>query len=667
MKYMKLGSKPDIFQSHGSVTIVVSDLTSDVSVEVNGARFLLHKFPLLSKSGRLHKLVAEARDSSSEEIPLPDFPGGAEIFELCAKFCYGITITLNAYNVVAVRCAAEYLDMSESIEKGNMIFKLEVFLNSSIFRSWKDSIIALKSTKGLLPWSEDLKIVSRCIDSISSKTSVDPSKVDWSYTYTRITPADQTPASGSAWNSSHSRRLQPVPKDWWVEDVCELEIDFFWRVMLAIKAKGRMSHELIGEAVRIYAYRWLPGLSKEQNLIESSNNLGGGGIANTSGDFAETTAKHRLLLETIVSLLPPEKACTSCSFLLKLLKAATMYGAASSAKNELARRVGLQLEEASVSDLLIPSVSYSSGSLYDVDLVQRIVENFLMQDQSPPMSPSRARIAHERRRTRSAENLDFAESRRSTSATHSAKLRVAKLLDGYLAEVARDANLPLSKFMALAEAIPDFARPVHDGIYRAIDIYLKEHPSTGKSEKKKLCRMMDCKKLSMEACMHAAQNDRLPLRVVVQVLFFEQVRAAVSGGLILNDIPNNIKALLPAQDDSIVEAMQSSSTTDDNWDAVHHDFKALKGDLANMKQRIAEAERERSQIEVDVIKQGSNNSTAKSSSKRLFSGSRKMLTKFFSTKLGNSETTSKSSDTSRSSGSPVSGTVSSGKTSVARR
>nr|PNR62902.1 hypothetical protein PHYPA_001327 [Physcomitrium patens] len=37
-----------------------------------------------------------------------------------------------------------------------------------------------------------------------------------------------------------------------------------------------------------------------------------------------------------------------------------------------------------------------------------------------------------------------------------------------------------------------------------------------KSERKKICRVMDCKKLSMDACMHAAQNDRLPLRVVVQ-------------------------------------------------------------------------------------------------------------------------------------------------------
>jgi hypothetical protein len=50
---------------------------------------------------------------------------------------------------------------------------------------------------------------------------------------------------------------------------------------------------------------------------------------------------------------------------------------------------------------------------------------------------------------------------------------VAKLVDGYLQEIARDMNLPLSKFIALAEAIPDFSRLDHDDLYRAIDIYLK--------------------------------------------------------------------------------------------------------------------------------------------------------------------------------------------------
>jgi uncharacterized small protein (DUF1192 family) len=50
------------------------------------------------------------------------------------------------------------------------------------------------------------------------------------------------------------------------------------------------------------------------------------------------------------------------------------------------------------------------------------------------------------------------------------------------------------------------------------------HPWLTESEKEQLCRLMNCQKLSLEACTHAAQNERLPLRVVVQVLFFEQLR-----------------------------------------------------------------------------------------------------------------------------------------------
>lgn len=50
---------------------------------------------------------------------------------------------------------------------------------------------------------------------------------------------------------------------------------------------------------------------------------------------------------------------------------------------------------------------------------------------------------------------------------------VAKLIDGYLAEVAPDINLKLPKFQALAAAVPEYARPLDDGLYRALDIYLK--------------------------------------------------------------------------------------------------------------------------------------------------------------------------------------------------
>jgi len=50
---------------------------------------------------------------------------------------------------------------------------------------------------------------------------------------------------------------------------------------------------------------------------------------------------------------------------------------------------------------------------------------------------------------------------------------VAKLLDSYLAEVARDSKLPLAKFQSLAEAVPVASRVSDDGLYRAIDTYLK--------------------------------------------------------------------------------------------------------------------------------------------------------------------------------------------------
>lgn len=173
------------------------------------------QFPLLSKSARLQKSVTTSNEGTGDEVDIHDIPGGPAAFEICAKFCYSMTVTLNAYNVVAARCAAEYLGMHETIEKGNLVYKIDVFLNSSIFRSWKDSIIVLQTTKSLLPFSEELKLVSICIESVASKASVDVYKVDWSYTYNRKKLPEEN-GNDPNWNGIRSRM---VPKDWWVEDL----------------------------------------------------------------------------------------------------------------------------------------------------------------------------------------------------------------------------------------------------------------------------------------------------------------------------------------------------------------------------------------------------------------------------------------------------------------
>jgi hypothetical protein len=54
-----------------------------------------------------------------------------------------------------------------------------------------------------------------------------------------------------------------------------------------------------------------------------------------------------------------------------------------------------------------------------------------------------------------------------------ALIKVAKLVDSYLAEAAVDSNLNLAEFVALAGALPSHSRATDDGLYRAIDTYLK--------------------------------------------------------------------------------------------------------------------------------------------------------------------------------------------------
>ncbi|XP_049404300.1 BTB/POZ domain-containing protein At1g67900-like [Solanum stenotomum] len=581
MKFMKLGSRPDTFITTEAVRSVNSEVVSDLIVQVKGSRYLLHKFPLLSKCSRLQRLCSESPETSQHQIvQLPDFPGGIEAFELCAKFCYGITITLSAYNIVAARCAAEYLQMTEDVEKGNLIYKLEVFFNSCILSGWKDSIVTLQSTKSYPLWSEDLVITSRCIEAIASKVLAHPSKVNLSRTYSRRGPRDDI----SCIESDSRRHNKDSSKIWWAEDLAELSIDLYWRSMIAIKSGGRVPATVVGDALRIYASRWLPNISKYANFEKQ--------IVHDQSE-SDSIGKHRLLLESIISLLPAEKGAVSCSFLLKLLKATNILKGSCSSKMELARRVGLQLEDASVNDLLIPCVSHTCDTIYDVDIVITILQQFMLQVQSPPTSPLRRRGDFERRRSRSAENIDleFQESRRSSSASHSSKLKVAKLVDGYLQEIASDTNLALSKFISIAEAIPGFARLDHDDLYKAIDIYLKGHPGLNKSERKRLCRILDCKKLSMDVCMHAAQNELLPLRVVVQVLFFEQARTAMSGGHV-TELPSNIKALLANHDDTAKTSAASfnkakMTPVNDQWSNASG-IKSPKSNISTLKMKLAE-------------------------------------------------------------------------------
>ncbi|KAL0443071.1 UNVERIFIED_CONTAM: BTB/POZ domain-containing protein [Sesamum latifolium] len=279
--------------------------------------------------------------------------------------------------------------------------KLEAFLSSCILEGWKDSILTLQNTEKVYEWSENLGIVRRCIESIVDK----------------ILTLQQRPGYGK------KRHQSSVPKDWWTEDVSFLDIDIFRCIIAAVKSTNMLRPQLIGEALHVYASRWLPEIT-ENRPNESS-----------TSQEQDSPGRKKKILETTVGLIPADKGSVSIKFLLRLLRITNFLAVSPVTRAELLRLSGLQLEEATLSDLLLPARSPNDHdqTSTDIDLVTMVLESFLRQW------------------------------RRQTPADESQLLisiqKVGKLIDSYLQVVAKDANMPVQKVASLAETLPGIARP----------------------------------------------------------------------------------------------------------------------------------------------------------------------------------------------------------------
>ncbi len=84
---------------------------SDIKVAVDGQDFHLHKFPLFVRSNFF-------KNHSSRDVTLDKFPGGAGVFGTVADFCYNKDVQVTFDNVVEVRAAAEYLEMTGGGQQG---------------------------------------------------------------------------------------------------------------------------------------------------------------------------------------------------------------------------------------------------------------------------------------------------------------------------------------------------------------------------------------------------------------------------------------------------------------------------------------------------------------------------------------------------------------------
>ncbi|KAL6978787.1 hypothetical protein U1Q18_020456 [Sarracenia purpurea var. burkii] len=520
-------------------------------------------FPLVSRSGRIRKLVAERRDSDISRIDLLSLPGGAESFELAAKFCYGVNFEITSANVAQLCCVSDYLEMTEEFSKNNLSSRAEEYLDSIVCKNLEMCVEVLQQCENLLPLADELKIVSRCIDAIASKACVE----QIASSFSRL----EYSSSGRL----HMNRQAKCDGDWWIEDLSVLRIDLYQRVITAMKCRG-VRAESIGASLMNYAQK---ELTKKSSLWNSSSQ--------PKVDVVDGSNGHeRLVVETIVSLLPVEKVSIPISFLFGVLRSAMMLDCMVSCRLDLERRIGSQLDIATLDDLLIPSFRHADDTLFDVDTVHRILVNFSQQDDSED----------------DMEDASAFESDSPHSPSQSALFKVSKLVDNYLAEIAPDANLKLNKFVAIADTLPTHARTIHDGLYRAIDIYLKAHQGLSDPDKKKLCQLIDFQKLSQEAGAHAAQNERLPLQSIVQVLYFEQLR-----------LRNALSCSYPDDDHKPIHqswrvssgALSASMSPRDNYASLRRENRELKLELARLRMRLNDLEKEHVCMKKDMEKSSS--------------------------------------------------------------
>ncbi|KAG8485589.1 hypothetical protein CXB51_018989 [Gossypium anomalum] len=563
----------------------ISDVSSDLKIEVGTSSFALHKFPLVSRSGRIRKLLIDAKDTKISRINLSSAPGGPEAFELAAKFCYGINVEITLSNVAMLRCISHYLEMAEEFADNNLEARTEAYLKDMVLPNISSTIAVLHRCESLLPISEEINLVNRLISAIANNACKEQLtsgllKLDHNF------PSKAIP------------NMEPeTPSDWWGKSLAVLNIDFFQRVLLAIKSKG-LRQDMICKILINYTHNSL------QSLIVRDHHLVKGSLLES-----ELQKKQRVIVEAIVSLLPTQsrKSPVPMAFLSSLLKTAISSSVSTSCRSDLERRTGLQLDQAILEDILIPANSHGNNhtAMYDTESTLRIFSIFLnLDDDDDEDNPLRDE-------SEMAYDFDSPGSPKQSSI-----LKVSKLLDSYLAEVALDTNLPPSKFIALAELLPDHARIVSDGLYRAVDIFLKVHPNIKDSERYRLCKTIDCQKLSQEACSHAAQNERLPVQMAVQVLYFEQIRLrnAMNGGH--NQLFfGAINGQFPQRSSS--GAASGAISPRDNYASVRRENRELKLEVARMRMRLTDLEKDHVSMKQELVRSHPANKLFKSFTKKL--------------------------------------------------
>ncbi|GKV12080.1 hypothetical protein SLEP1_g23280 [Rubroshorea leprosula] len=439
--------------------------------------------------------------------------------------------------------------MTEEFAEKNLENRAEVYLKDMVLPNISNSISVLHQYESLLLVSEEINLVNRLINAIANNACKEQLtsgllKLDHNF------PGKFVP------------NMEPeTPSDWWGKSLIVLNLDFFQRALPTVKSKG-LKQDMINKILINYAHNSLQGLvMRDPHLVK-------GGLQDL-----EQQRKQRVIVEAIIRLLLTQykKSPVPMAFLSSLLKNAIASSASTCCRSDLKGRISLQLDQAILEDILIPLNSHgnSHSSMYNTDSILRIFSIFLNLDEDDDEDNPL--------RDESEMVYDFDS---PGSPKQSSILKVSKLLDNYLAEVALDSNLLPSKFIELAELLPNHARIISDGLYRAVDIFLKAHPN-----------IKDSERVVLRENSSREHDEQRPQPVLLR----------------RNQRPVS----------SAIEQRSGAISLRDNYASVRRENRELKLEVAWMRMRLTDLEKDHVSMKQELVRSHPANKLFKSFTKKL--------------------------------------------------
>jgi len=148
---------------------------------------------------------------------------------------------------------------------------------------------------------------------------------------------------------------------------------------------------------------------------------------------------------------------------------------------------------------------------------------------------------------------------------------------------------------------------------------MQVHPNIKEAERYRLCKAIDCQRLTPDACSHAAQNERLPVQMAVQVLYFEQLRlrsAIQSGGGSMGGHDAALFFGCAAAATSVQGSVNMRSGSGvgsgamsprDNYASVRRENRELKLEVARMRMRLTDLEKDHVSMKRELVRVGPAN------------------------------------------------------------